>query len=225
MHPDDALAATRRSLHAVAEQLLAGPQYRRTGSIRLSVTDGGFATDELPGDPSRLTVRAGSLVADRRGGPFAVPLSGTIASIAAEITIDAGPPIGVYDDGSGTDPSFHVAVDDAAAHEVLRGFSWGDEALRAFLERYADQATEPPVLWPEHFDVAITVAEINYGVSPGDRFIAEPYAYVGPWQRRAGAFWNLPFGAARSVRELGSAQAVLGLFEEGRRAAAADPFA
>ena len=39
---EHAVTATRRSLHAVAERLLAGPQYREHGEIRLRVTPGGF---------------------------------------------------------------------------------------------------------------------------------------------------------------------------------------
>jgi hypothetical protein len=35
------LSATRRSLHAVAEQLLAGPQHREQGTIRLRVSPPG----------------------------------------------------------------------------------------------------------------------------------------------------------------------------------------
>ena len=35
-------APTRRSLHGVAELLLAGPQHRAHGTIRLRVTPGGF---------------------------------------------------------------------------------------------------------------------------------------------------------------------------------------
>jgi hypothetical protein len=58
------------------------------------------------------------------------------------------------------------------------------------------------VLWPEHFDVAITLDEVNYGASPGDGYLGEPYAYVGPFEPREGEFWNAPFGAARPLREL-----------------------
>ena len=87
----------------------------------------------------------------------------------------------------------------------------GDEALRAFAP------DEEPVLWPEHFDVGITVDEVNYGVSPGDGFHAEPYAYVGPWQvPAADDFWDAPFGAARALDSLGTAEAVQRFFEEGR---------
>ena len=55
------------------------------------------------------------------------------------------------------------------------------------------------MLWPEHFDVAVTDAEVNYGVSPGDDFHPLPYAYVGPWTSRIGEFWNAPFGAFQTL--------------------------
>jgi len=59
------------------------------------------------------------------------------------------------------------------------------------------------VLWPAHFDVAIRVHDMNFGVSPGDEFIEEPYAYVGVASAPAGdSFWNAPFGAALPLRDL-----------------------
>jgi hypothetical protein len=63
------------------------------------------------------------------------------------------------------------------------------------------------VLWPAHFDVGMTAAAVNYGASPGDEHITEPYPYAGP---RDGpppgdpAFWNAPFGAARTFRQIGT---------------------
>src|SRR5690349_15453235 len=42
------LVPTRRALHGVAELLLAGPQYRATGTIRLLVTGTGFRTLREP---------------------------------------------------------------------------------------------------------------------------------------------------------------------------------
>jgi hypothetical protein len=70
------------------------------------------------------------------------------------------------------------------------------------------------VLWPEHFDLGVTVAEVNYGVSPGDSFLEVPYAYVGPWSLDdvQGDFWNAPFGAARPVAGLAD---LGGFFAEG----------
>jgi hypothetical protein len=56
-----------------------------------------------------------------------------------------------------------------------------------------------PVLWSEHFDVAVTDNEVNFGVSAGDDNHPLPYAYVGPWDfaatARTGPFWNASFGA------------------------------
>jgi hypothetical protein len=59
---------------------------------------------------------------------------------------------------------------------------------------------------------------VDYGVSPGDGYISEPYAYVNPGAHRDEAFWNAPFGAARAMRELGGADpdAVYAFFAEGR---------
>ena len=39
---DSAVVSTRRQLHAVAENLIAGPQYRAAGTIRLAVRADGF---------------------------------------------------------------------------------------------------------------------------------------------------------------------------------------
>ena len=79
------------------------------------------------------------------------------------------------------------------------------------------------MLWPEHFDLAITLAEVNYGVSPGDDEIPEPYAYVGPWTPLVGTFWNVPFGAARALAELDGVGAVVDFFGEGARRVGSDP--
>ena len=57
------LAGTRASLHAVAELLLAGPQFRRSGTIRLRVLGEGFGTvadPDLRVDGTDLISAAGS---------------------------------------------------------------------------------------------------------------------------------------------------------------------
>lgn len=58
---------------------------------------------------------------------------------------------------------------------------------------------------------------MNYGLAPGDAHVPEPYAYVGPHTPRDGEFWNMPFGAARPVRELGDATGILACYDVGRR--------
>ncbi|HEY3691425.1 MAG TPA: hypothetical protein VGL46_14200 [Pseudonocardiaceae bacterium] len=77
-----------------------------------------------------------------------------------------------------------------------------------------------PVLWPEHFDIGISVDAVNYGVSAGESYLQEPYAYIGPHQPRSGTFWNAPFGAARPVAALTDTAGILRFFREGRDRAA-----
>jgi hypothetical protein len=192
------------TLHGLAELVLAGPQYRTSATIRLRIAGDGFATVAAPD----LLVTADALYAGERR----IALAGrTIAEIAAEAGVEAGAPEGIYPDGSGAAGGDVVALDGAA--EILAAFAAGDRALRAL------DPDATPVLWPEHFDVGIALDEVNYGVSPGDGTIGEPYAYVGPWKPRTGDFWNASFGAARPVRELPD---LLAFFQEGRRRAAQD---
>jgi hypothetical protein len=103
-----------------------------------------------------------------------------------------------------------LAVDPAAADSVCAAYAIGNAALRAF----APDAD--PVLWPEHFDVAITVDEVNYGVTPGDSGITEPYMYVGPHSLpERDDFWNEPFGAAKPLSS--RVEDVVSFFEQGRK--------
>ncbi|MFI6447699.1 hypothetical protein [Kitasatospora sp. NPDC050543] len=210
------LQNTRRALHAVAELVMAGPQYRASGTIRLRVGPGGFATVAQP----ELRVEGGELVTGSDAGSDVrrLPLDGaSCAALAREAGAEAGAPAGLYAEGSGVGAEEVLRVDPAAARLILDGFARGDTALRAFAPDLR------PVLWPEHFDLGITVDSVNYGVSPGDSHAGEPYAYVGPWTRRQGPFWNAPFGATRPLRELTDAAAVQAFFADGRARAAADP--
>ncbi len=204
----EGLGVTRRSLHAVAELVLAGPQYRATGRLRLRVVPGGFAT----AFPPDVRVRGSSVEA----GDNLSQISGqTARALGARLGIAAGEPEGAYRDGCGVgiDEPLALRADHAAV--VLDALALGDGALAAFAPG------EAPVLWPEHFDVAIRVDEVNYGVSPGDGFIAEPYAYIGVGHVPAGdAFWNAPFGAARPLRDLNGLDGTVTFFAEGRERAA-----
>jgi hypothetical protein len=209
---DDHLEATRHSLHAVAELVLAGPQHRRSGTIRLLISPGGFRTLTDP----ELRVDGVDLVA----GATRLAISGSsCAELAAAAGIDVGAPRDLYHDGSGAGPDEVLRVDPDAARWLEDCWAAGDAALRRFAPG------EHPILWPEHFDVGIFVDGVGCGVSPGDGFLPEPYAYLTPRSPRAGAFWNAPFGVARPMRELDRADpdAVLAFLTEARERAEADP--
>jgi hypothetical protein len=196
------LETTRRALHGVAESLIAGPQYRADGTIRLKVTPDGFA-----GVTSPLRVQGTELV----GPDGRWPLRGTLRELAELAGVGAGPPEGLYSDTSGVGLDEPLTFDGGALALLEDWFVRGDEALRAFAPE------SDPVLWPEHFDLAIVLDEVNYGVSPGDAGHRRPYAYVGPWTPREGEFWNAPFGAIRDAEDLPDAAAVAAFFTEGRR--------
>ena len=199
------LTQTRTALHGVAELLLAGPQYAESGTIRLRVVPGGIATVAAP----ELRLEGVEIV----GASGRHPLSGTYAEIAAGVGVTPRELGDVYHDRAEVGAGDRVDVDPAALATLVDALAVGDAALRAFAP------DEEPVLWPEHLDVAIGKDEVNYGVSPGDALIGEPYAYVGPWTPREGDFWNQPFGAAQQLSTLGGADAVADFFREGARLA------
>jgi hypothetical protein len=197
------IAPTRQAWHAVAELVLAGPQLRRSETIRLRVVPGGFAT---VADPA-LQVVGGSFWF----GGVSVPIDGrTCHDLAEAAGVEAVAP-DIYHDGTGADPADPLRLDPHALDALAEAFARGDAALRTF----APSLT--PVLWPEHFDVSVTKDEVNFGVSPGDAYLDEPYAYVGPFHPRAGAFWNAPFGAARPLSQLSDVDSVVAYFAEGSR--------
>ena len=199
--------ASRRALHGVAELILAGPAYARDGDIRLRPTPGGFGVWAQPGP----RVDGVELVERTRR----VPLSGTVQALADAAGVAPRALTDVYADGSGVGLADAIEVDAEAAELLAAAFADGDRAL----EMFAPDAER--VLWPEHFDIGISVEaeRVNYGVSPGDSYEPWPYAYVGPWEPQEGGFFNAPFGAARRLAELGDAPAITAFFAEGRELA------
>ncbi len=200
------LAVTRRSLHGVAELILAGSQHRNGGGIRLRILPGGFGTVNAPD----LRVETDTLVTPTGS----IRLIGTYTEVAAAAGVGVHRLDDVYSGGPKIPPDEQVEVDLAAARLLTDAFVRGDAALRTL------DPLQTPVLWPEHFDVGITLDEVNYGVSPGDDAIPEPYAYVGPWTPRTGDFWNATFGATRLMTELAGTAALTNFFETGRSLAA-----
>ncbi|HEY6240765.1 MAG TPA: hypothetical protein VIW78_07990 [Burkholderiales bacterium] len=83
--------------------------------------------------------------------------------------------------------------------ELSRWFGGPAEALEEFMAKFTTLRPGPgPMLcWPHHFDIATLVRldegggdsarTVGVGVSPGDEFYAQPYAYVSPSPRFDGA--------------------------------------
>jgi hypothetical protein len=201
MGGDSTLVTTRRSLHAVGELVLAGPQHAQTGEISLRALPGGFGTTHTPD----LRVDGTDVV----GAEATVGITGlTPAALGRALGVEARGLADLYPDGSGVGLDDVLEVDPDAAAVVAAAFGAGDAALRALAP---DQT---PILWPEHFDIGISVGEVNYGVSAGDTYLAVPYAYVGPWSPPAeDDYWNAPFGRAVPVSDIDDLAA---FFADGR---------
>lgn len=202
---ETALIATRNSLHAVAELVLAGGQHAACSRIALKVDDGGFSTRFEPD----LAVAGGDLVGDFGS----ISLHGrTARELCTQAGTVLGDLSGVYADGAEYGADERLTIDPEAAAQLYSAWWTGHQALLGVAPG-AD-----PILWPEHFDVGISVGEVNLGVSPGDGYLAVPYAYVGPWTVPSGdPFFDAPFGAARAIAELGDVAGVTAFFAEGLR--------
>ncbi|HLY33147.1 MAG TPA: hypothetical protein VKQ07_01315 [Jatrophihabitantaceae bacterium] len=173
------VTATRAILHELAEHVMAAEQYAAAGTVRLHAAPDGFMTGWF-------TSEDGEVV---------------------RLRFDRGELVREYRDVVERNSRAVIAGIDAQACAVLCAWwSLGDAALSALAPRDGESIS-PVVLWPEHFDIAVTLttatgAKANLGFSPGDEFSAQPYVYVGPWDARTGEFWNAPFGAYRTYEQL-----------------------
>jgi hypothetical protein len=189
MTDDPTLVTTRLALHALAEQVISPLRVQATGNeIALQVRPGGFGTPELP---------EGGWVGVRGTDVVRVDADGAEERAAISSLLDAARFVGLDVAATGlTDDPLEVHA--GAATILADTWARGEEALTTFAEHARDPS--PPILWPEHFDVAIEAGaeadgtRATYGVSPGDADHPEPYAYVGPWkappETGPSTFWN-----------------------------------
>jgi hypothetical protein len=139
----------------------------------------------------------------------------TASELAVAAGTSLGPPEGSYEAHSALDPNAALPVDAVAAGQFADWFALVAEALEAVRRRHPDQRPSLVQLWPEHFDVACTIEQVNLGGSPGDDDHREPYLYVGPWSPRRGPFWNEPWGASASWRAIDDVEAAVAFLEDG----------
>ena len=199
-------ADTRDALHRLASYVLAPARKTVTGRIGLRAIAGGFGTPPF-GDGEQLRVEGTSLIRQRGGGTAAIDITSLASAAAfAGVTLSGDPGIG-DDPPSLGDPDAPLAVQGAAAEALGAWFGFSDAVLYEFREGLAaaGRSCSEVQLWPEHFDLGASIEGVNFGSSPGDGYLAEPYVYVGPWDTEGlpdGDFWNAPFGAVLPYKEL-----------------------
>jgi hypothetical protein len=224
--PPDRLAATRDGLHRVAEHVLAAARYTASGEIGLVPSPGRFRTPPFGADGRFLAVDGTELVAGGTAGSRRTGLT-TIRAAAEFAGITPGAPARVYEPATPLNLDEPLAIDPGAARLLADWYQLGAQALGRLAAGIPGDRPGPVVLWPEHFDVGITAAGINYGASPGDEHVTEPYLYVGPHDGPPlgdPAFWNASFGAVRTCRQIGTVPEAAAFFRDARaRARATTP--
>jgi hypothetical protein len=208
-----AIIETRDAWHRVAEHVLAAGQFAAVGVIRLRPYPGGFSTvAEIDG--RRLAVVGDQLAVIEGSSIRCRPLT-TLRDAARFAGVELGLR-GSYPPVTSADPDTPLRVDRAAARVLADWYALADAALRRFAADLGE--TVDPILWPEHFDVGITVDATNYGASPGDSAFADPYLYVGPHEGPTSMhdFWNTPFGAAVPAHRIPTTDSAVAFCSEGR---------
>jgi len=133
--------------------------------------------------------------------------------------VEPGAPSSVYKPATPCNLDAPLVVDAVAARRLADWYDLGDAALRRLTLEIANDQPSDLTLWPEHFDVAIRAGEVNYGASPGDGQVPEPYLYVGPTgldlTGSRDSFWNQPFGATVTWEDIRSVEDAVAFFRQG----------
>lgn len=212
------LVPTRSAWHRVAEHVLAAARYAGAGRIGLRPSPGGVRTPPFGPDERVVAIDGTELVVTAGGESRRAPIT-TLREAGRFVGISPGAPAHVYTPATPLELDEPLTIDPEAARVLADWFALGERALAAFSAEIAADSPGEAQLWPEHFDLAITAAAVNYGASPGDADHPTPYLYVGPHEPVAddgSGFWNAPFGAVRDIGEVGSAEDAVAFFRTGR---------
>lgn len=218
----ETVVTTRLALHTLAEHLLAGDLWRRTGKIGLRRTPGGFGQPETLIDGTRHRIRVDGthlVVLDGDTERWEELSSPTTAASFAESEL--GAPTGVFTPETELRADEPLMVDAAAAAMLADWYALVEAALEEMRRRHRYREPTLVQLWPEHFDLAFSMSEVNLGGSPGDASHEEPYLYVGPWNPVEGSAWNEPWGMSLPASAVHDASGAIEFFESGVRAALA----
>jgi len=116
-------------------------------------------------------------------------LQGAGLKPAGAVTLPYAIPDHPFPDGK----RYELAMLGRELGELSRWFGGAAEALEEFRSGRVDLQPEPVRCWPHRFDIATRVQlgegthesarSVGVGLSPGDEFHAQPYAYMRPWPR------------------------------------------
>ena len=202
-----AFASTRDALHALAEHVVSAAYFHSTTHIGLRPTPRGFGTP-IFGDRERVRVDGTGLVHERAGAERRAEIT-TLREAATFVGVPLGAPP-VYTPATAPDPDMPLGIDHDAALALADWYALGGALLHDLKTEHSDLPSSESQIWPEHFDLGCEIGNTDagtradYGASPGDAVIPQPYLYVGPWEadRHTGMLAQYPFGAALTYEEM-----------------------
>jgi hypothetical protein len=216
------LISTRDSLHRLAEHVLSPARRAATGRIGLLPHPGGLRTPPFGRPATVVAVEGGDLVVwvgddVRRTRVTTLRAAGEFVGVVPGAAADLYPP------ATPCDLDEPLLLSAADMEELSRWYALGADSLRRWTVEIAEDEPGQAQLWPEHLDLALTADGVNYGFSPGDATLPEPYAYVGPHDGPPvrDAFWNTAFGAARLRSAIAGPAAATAFFSTARERLAA----
>ncbi len=208
------LVETRVAMHQLARFVLAAELEGTTELVTLRVTPGGFGQPErvVDGVQRRVRVDGAQLVIQHGEQELWMPIT-TLRAAADAAAVVLGDDV--------PSPDAPLPVDQAQAARLGRFFALVDTALAELRRRHASDGPTIVQLFPHHFDLAITLNEVNVGGSPGDDDHDRPYLYIGPWSLSPHEAWNESWGASLTCSEHMTANEAVAFFESGLLAASA----
>jgi hypothetical protein len=194
-------------LHALAEQVLSAKYFDATKHIGLRPTPRGIGTPVF-GDHERVRVDGTLLVHERAGTERRTEIT-TLREAAEFLGVPLGAP-GIYPPATVLGADVALDIDHDSVLALGDWYALVAALLVDMRTEYAELPSTETQIWPEHFDIACEIGSVdagtraNFGGSPGDALIPEPYLYVGPHDeaRKTGVLHRYSFGGALTYSEL-----------------------
>jgi hypothetical protein len=207
-------ASTRDAVHGLAEHVLCAARYAAVGRIGLLPTNDGIATPPFGG---RVVGVRGLDLLDVRDVERRVPIT-TLRAAGEFFGVTPEPPP-LWTPATKHDLDAPLDVDQDGVAALAAWFA----VVGAALATVHPDATA--TLWPEHFDLGVTVDGATYGGSPGDDVHPEPYLYAIPPGDAVpdgdNEFWSETFGASLSYPFVTGPSVAVAFFSEAARRVAA----
>ena len=143
----------------------------------------------------------------------------TLSAAAETVGTELGAPAALFEPTTEIHEHEQLRIDNDAATVLSEWFAFVEAALEEVRRAHRERQPSIVQLWPEHFDLAFTVSEVNVGGSPGDGDHPEPYLYVGPWAEVQGKVWNESWGMSLAASAIEDEAAAVEFVEHGLVAA------